>query len=155
MANSGNATGYAYAISYTSGTPNYINLVVTTDTTPPTVTSVAVQSLTTINVTFSEAMGTGVTTAANYTVSEGGQGTLAAHPNTVALVSGNTYVLTWSSGALVNAADILVTVANAQDLAGNTIGSPNSGESYMRPIFDEGAKIHEIIAGAHYHFHFH
>jgi len=62
--------------------------------------------------------------------------------------------LTWSSGALANAADIHITVANAQDLAGNVIGTPNSGESYMRPIFDEGTIIHEIIAGLHYLFIF-
>ena len=125
------------------------------DIIPPTVTSVSVQSLTTINVTFSEAMGTGVTTAANYTISESGQGTLAAHPNTVALVSGNTYVLTWSSGTLANAADVTITVANAQDLAGNVVGSPNSGIYIIRAIIDLGTKIKEVAAGIKNSYHFH
>jgi len=97
------------------------------DTTPPTVSSVAVQSGSTVDVTFSEAMGTGVTTAANYTVSGTGKGTLANNPNSVALVSGNTYRLTWSAGEMLNGGDLTITVANAQDALGNTIGSPNSG----------------------------
>ena len=97
------------------------------DTTPPTVSSVAVQTGLTVDVTFSEAMGTGVTAASNYTVSGTGRGTLATNPNSVALVSGNAYRLTWSSGEMLNGGDITITVANVQDLAGNPIGSPNSG----------------------------
>jgi hypothetical protein len=99
----------------------------TIDTAPPTVSSVAVQTGLTVNVVFSEAMGTGVTTASNYTVSGTGKGTLANNPNSAVLVSGNTYVLTWSSGEMFNGGDITITVANAQDAAGNAIGSPDSG----------------------------
>ncbi|GFE57394.1 CxxxxCH/CxxCH domain-containing protein [Geobacter sp. AOG1] len=97
------------------------------DTTAPTVSSVAVQSGLAVDVTFSEAMGTGVTTAANYTVSGTGKGTLTSNPTSVALVSGSTYRLTWASGEMVNGGNITITVANAQDVAGNAIGSPNSG----------------------------
>ena len=79
-----------------------------------------------MTVTFSEAMGSGATTASNYTLSGTGKGTLAAHPSTVALDSGSTYLLTWATGEMLNGGDITVTVANAADVAGNSIGSPNS-----------------------------
>jgi len=100
-------------------------------------------------------MGTGVTTAANYTISESGKGTLATNPTSVALVSGNTYALTWSSGSLANAADVTITVANAQDLAGNVVGSPNSGLYIIRAILDVGAHVKDFLAGVHNHFRFH
>ena len=103
------------------------NLSITIDTTAPTVSSVAVQTGLTVNITFSKAMGSGVTTASNYTLSGTGQGNLTSHPNTVALVSGNTYILTWNGGEMLNGGNITITVANAQDVAGNSIGSPNSG----------------------------
>ncbi len=96
------------------------------DITPPTVSSVAVQSGLVVNVTFSEPMGTGVATASNYTISGIGKGSLSVNPNTVALVSGNTYRLTWSAGEMVDGGNVTITVANAQDLAGNAVGSPNS-----------------------------
>jgi len=95
--------------------------------TAPTVSAVQVQSGLTVDVTFSGAMGSGVTSAGNYTISGTGRGTLAANPNSVALVSGNTYRLTWTAGQMVSGGDIVITVADVQDLAGNTIGSPNSG----------------------------
>jgi len=104
-----------------------INSAAAGDTTPPTVSTVAVQTGLTVDVTFSEAMGAGVTTAANYTVSGTGKGSLANNPNSVALVSGNTYRLTWSAGEMLNGGNVTVTVANAQDVAGNTIGAPTSG----------------------------
>jgi len=97
------------------------------DSTPPTVLTVAVQTGLTVDITFSEAMGTGVTTASNYTVSGSGQGALANNPNSVGLVSGNTYRATWTSGEMLNSGDITITVINAQDLAGNAIAGSNSG----------------------------
>jgi hypothetical protein len=100
-------------------------------------------------------MGTGATTSANYTVSESGQGTLANNPDSVTLVSSTTYALAWSSGAMVNGADITVTVANAEDLAGNPIGTPNSGIYIMRAILDFGNKIKKIAAGVKKSLHFH
>ncbi len=104
-------------------------LTVTVDTTAPTVASVSVISGLAVDVTFTEtnAMGSGVTTASNYTLSGTGQGTLAASPDSVALKTGKTYTLTWSSGAMVPGGDITITVASVQDAAGNTVGSPNSG----------------------------
>ena len=95
--------------------------------TAPTVSTVAVQTGLTVDVTFSETMGNGVTTAGNYTVSGTGKGTLANNPTSVALVSGNKYRLTWTSGEMKNGGDITITVANAQDSAGNAIGLPNYG----------------------------
>lgn len=94
------------------------------DSTAPTVTLVEVQAGgLTVDVTFSEAMGTGVTTASNYTLSGTGKGTLATNPNSVALVSGNKYRCTWTSGDMFNGGNITIAVANAQDLAGNAVNS--------------------------------
>jgi hypothetical protein len=125
------------------------------DTIPPTVSSTSIQSLTTMNVTFSEPMGTGVTTPANFAISESGQGTLAMNPNSVTLVSGNTYLLTWTSGSMVNAADTTVTVTNAHDVAGNVIGSPNYGHNLIRGIIHFGTKVKEILTAVKYHYRFH
>ena len=103
------------------------NETYTFDLVPPTVSAVTVQSGLTVDVTFSEVMGTGVTTAANYAVSGSGRGTLATNPNSVALVSGNTYRLTWlSPNEMRNGGDITITVSNVKDALGNTIGTPNS-----------------------------
>ena len=98
----------------------------------PTVQSVAVNSGNnsggTVDVTFDEAMGTGVTTASNYTVSGTGKGTLTNNPNSVAIVSGNTYRLTWTSGEMVCGGNITITVNSAvEDTAGATMLTPNSG----------------------------
>lgn len=93
----------------------------------PAVSGVQVQTASTIDVTFSEPMGTGATLAANYTVSGTGKGTLTDNPAEVALLSGSTYRLTWTSGEMVGGGDITVAVTLAQDLAGNTITKPNSG----------------------------
>ncbi|MFP4502085.1 MAG: Ig-like domain-containing protein [Candidatus Hydrogenedentota bacterium] len=98
------------------------------DLVAPAVTDVQVQSGTTIDVTFSEAMGAGVTTATNYTVSGSGQGTLADNPDSVTLESGDTYRLTWpNTQEMFDGGDITVTVQNVQDAPGNGIGSPNNG----------------------------
>jgi predicted CxxxxCH...CXXCH cytochrome family protein len=127
------ATAGSYTINVdtsaetTARTSSSYTITAGADTTPPTVTGVTVQSGLTIDVTFSEAMGTGVTTATNYAISGAGQGTLATNPNSVALVSGNTYRLTWSAGEMVNGQTVTITVSNAKDVANNTIGSPNSG----------------------------
>lgn len=100
------------------------------DTTPPEVASVAAASLRTIDVTFDEPMGAGVTTAANYTVSGAGIGTLDTNPDSVALESGNTYRLTWDAPQeMFNGATVTVTVANAEDAAGNAIAGDNSGNT--------------------------
>ncbi|HVJ66142.1 MAG TPA: tandem-95 repeat protein [Bdellovibrionota bacterium] len=93
------------------------------DLTAPTVTTVTAQTTLTVDVTFSEAMSTGVTTASNYTISGTGKGTLAANPTSVAIVSGNTYRLTWSTGSQVGGGDITIAVANATDVAGNAVSS--------------------------------
>jgi hypothetical protein len=99
------------------------------DSIQPFVTSVAVEDGLNVLVTFSRAMGAGVTDAANYTLSGSGAGTLAANPDSVALDSGNTYRLTWSCPSLMTAGgDITVTVADAvQDAAANVMTDPKSG----------------------------
>ncbi len=95
------------------------------DTTPPTVQTVQVQTGLTVDVTFDEQMAPagGVTTASNYTVSGTGKGTLANNPNSVALVTGNTYRLTWIAGEMAIGGDVNIAVANATDLASNPVSS--------------------------------
>jgi hypothetical protein len=56
-----------------------------------------------------------------------GKGTLADNPNSVALVSGSTYRLTWISGEMQNGGNITIAVTTVQDSVGNVVGSPNSG----------------------------
>jgi len=58
------------------------------DRVAPTVAAVAVVDGFDVDVTFSEAMGPGATTALNYTLSGSGQGSLAANPASVALMPG-------------------------------------------------------------------
>lgn len=97
------------------------------DNVNPSVASVEVQSGSAVDVTFSEAIAAGATNAASYTISGSGKGTLGAHPASVALVSGNTYRLSWTSGEMVLGGDITITVSGVQDDAGNGTGTPNSG----------------------------
>ena len=94
--------------------------------TAPTVTAVASSGLLTIDVTFSEAMGAGVTTAANYALSGTGKGTLATNPDSVALQSGNTYRCAWALGEMFLGGDLTITVTGVRDVAGNLIGATNS-----------------------------
>jgi hypothetical protein len=102
-------------------------LNLTYDTVSPTVSSVAVQTGLSVDVTFSEAMGVGVTDPCNYTLSGDGKGSLSDNPDAVWLQGGTTYRLTWSSGDMIEGGFITITVANVQDTAGNLIGTPDSG----------------------------
>ncbi len=118
---------YSCEVSNTYGSVES-NAATLTVNDPPVVTSVVVQSTLTVDLTFSKPMGVGVTVPGNYTVSGSGKGTLADHPDSVILVSGNTYRLTWSSGEMFDGGDINVTVdASVQDTDGISMGSPNSG----------------------------
>jgi len=93
------------------------------DAVAPTVTLVEVQTGLTVDVTFSEAMGDGVTTASNYAVSGTGKGALSTNPTSVALVSDTKYRCTWATGEMFNGGNITITVTGAKDLAGNEINS--------------------------------
>ncbi len=98
------------------------------DTSTPVVTNVTVTTGWTVLVTFSMPMGTGVTDAYNYTVSGPGRGNLPYNPTSVVLDSGNTYLLTWTSAEMFNAADLTITVdASVQAANGNPMGTPNWG----------------------------
>ena len=96
----------------------------TIDLTAPAVFSVEVKTGLSVDVTFSEQIGVGVTTADRYTVSGDGAGNLAGHPNSVTAQEGYTYRLTWDGGEMGSGKDITITVADIYDLAGNSIGSP-------------------------------
>jgi hypothetical protein len=95
--------------------------------TPPTVSQVAVLDLRTVRVSFSEAMLAGLTSPTRYTLSGPGQGTLNDYPYVVTELNNQTYLLEWDTGALTTGDNVTITVTTAQDLAGNTLGSPNSG----------------------------
>ncbi|MBX7257038.1 MAG: hypothetical protein K1Y02_11810 [Candidatus Hydrogenedentes bacterium] len=93
--------------------------------TAPALSEVKVVNALQVDVTFNEPMGSGVTSSSNYAIS-GAKGTLSSTPATVALVSGNTYRLTWTSGEMVSGGDVTITATNVADTAGNTIGASNS-----------------------------
>ncbi|MBI2425866.1 MAG: putative Ig domain-containing protein [Candidatus Hydrogenedentes bacterium] len=93
----------------------------------PFITNVAVTGSRAIEVTYSEPMGNGVTTAANYTLAGTGLGSLPASPSNVTLNGTNVYNLTFSAGEMRRGGNITVTVQNAFDLAGNNMGTPNNG----------------------------
>ncbi len=95
----------------------------------PTVTLVDVIDIHNIRITFSESMAAaGITDPNNYTMTGPGQGTMSAHPTSVALYSGNTYTLTWASGEMSDGGTVRITATGVTDLAGNPMGTPNYGE---------------------------
>lgn len=91
------------------------------------INSVVVQTGTTVDVTFSRAMGTGSQTPANYALSGTGKGTLATNPSSVTPIGGNTYRLTWTSGEMVQGGNITITASGMSDSFGYPLGSPISG----------------------------
>jgi subtilisin family serine protease len=99
------------------------------DTIAPTLLSVVTRTSRAVEVTFSEPMGYSAMTAANYTITGAGKGTLADHPTSVKWVSGNTFLLEWTGGEMVEGTGNITVRANSnvKDIAGNSIGSPNSG----------------------------
>jgi hypothetical protein len=121
----GSFTFYAKATdAFGNGsTCSSVSVGYTLDVVVPEVTEVAVESGLTVDVTFSEVMSAGVGTAANYSLSGSGRGSLASTPTSVALVSGKTYRLTWASGEMYNGGDITIAVSTAQDTAGNAVDS--------------------------------
>jgi hypothetical protein len=94
---------------------------------PTTVTAVSVKTALTVEVTFSAEVGATADTAANYTVSGTGRGTLAAQPDSVAEGTSNRYTLTWLAGEMKNGGDITISVANVLDSHDLPLGSPSSG----------------------------
>lgn len=90
----------------------------TVDIFPPTTTAAAATSLSTVEVSFSEAVGTSAQTTANYT----------GIPNLVSAVrngSNDKVTLTFSP-ALTVGQFYTLTVANVQDIAGNAMAAPQS-----------------------------
>jgi hypothetical protein len=111
--------------------------VFTIDKTPPVVASIAAVSGKLVDITFTESQAlnsASAVTAANYTVSGAGKGTVADHPDSVALQMGTTYRLTWNAGGMINGQPVTITVTNVRDTAGNLIGMPNSGSNLALPV---------------------
>lgn len=93
----------------------------------PTVVSATVLDGSTVQVEFSRAMGASAGTAANYTVSGSGQGTLSANPASVTVQSPTTVDLVWNApDEMLNGGDITITVAGALDALGGALGSPDN-----------------------------
>lgn len=123
-----NAGYYGVAVSDNTWDRTSRSLQLTVTDFPPRVSSVTVNSGTQVDVTFTEAMGTGVGSPSNYTLTGSGKGSLGSNPASVALVSGNTYRLTWAAGEMFNGGNITITVNSAvQSASAQTMGSPNSG----------------------------
>ncbi|MEK7674750.1 MAG: S8 family serine peptidase [Verrucomicrobiota bacterium] len=121
-------------------------LLTPSDAIAPTLSSVVARSGRAVEVTFSEQMGDGVTTPGNYTISGSGKGTLPANPASVSWLSGNKYVLEWTSGEMISGTgNITITVSSTvKDVAGNGVGSPNSGTTNGSRV------IHQVNCGTHY-----
>lgn len=115
----------------------------TSDTTPPTVISVVTKTGRQIEVTFSEKMGSGVTTPGNYFVGGTGKGTLPTNPSTVTWVSGYKYLLEWTSGEMIaGTGNIGVAATQVKDVAGNSLGFPNAG------LANGSRVIHAVTCGS-------
>jgi len=131
---------------YGYGRVNAYNSLVNTaaDTTAPTVTSVVTKTGRQVEVTFSEKMGSGVTTPANYFIAGTGQGTLASNPSSVSWVGGYKYLLEWSAGEMIAGTGNITIVASAasvKDIAGNGVANPNYGSANGSRV------IHAISCG--------
>ncbi len=98
------------------------------NTSAPGIQNVEVPAERTVDVTFTTEMKEpGVSTAANYTVSGTGKGTLANNPDSVTDQGGNVYRLEWlAPDEMRNGGDITITVsAVVTDSAGNPLNNPN------------------------------
>jgi len=80
--------GYGRVNAYSS-----LSLYTAADSTPPVLNSAVTKTGRQIEVTFSEKMGSGVTTPANYTLTGAGKGTLASNPSSVSWVSSYKYLV--------------------------------------------------------------
>ncbi|HPC16442.1 MAG TPA: immunoglobulin domain-containing protein [Candidatus Hydrogenedentes bacterium] len=96
------------------------------DTVAPSVGTLEVQAPLVMNLSYNQAMGTGVLDPARYTLSGLGQGSLANHPDQVEDLGGNVYKLSWAGGEMRTGHDVTVTVTDVFDLIGNPIGPSNS-----------------------------
>ncbi|MFH1136819.1 MAG: right-handed parallel beta-helix repeat-containing protein, partial [Pseudomonadota bacterium] len=92
----------------------------------PEVTGVVVVSPTSVDATFSEAMGGDALEPAYYTLTGSGQGTLAINPDSVVKQDDKTYRLIWSNGEMVQGGDVTIAVVQVADALGNLIGEDNS-----------------------------
>jgi serine protease AprX len=102
------------------------------DQVAPGLNSALVQTELTVDVEFDEQMGPEALNPINYHLSGSGMGTLASHPdavtaNPVRFGAPQTFRLTWLGGDMVFGGDIAIEAdATITDLAGNSMGAPNS-----------------------------
>lgn len=103
-----------------------MNRASTPDTIAPSVASVAVTSVRTIDVAFTDQMDPDTTTdPGNYVLSGDGQGTLAANPGAVELAGSGVVRLRWDSGDMADGGDVTVTATGVKDASLNLIGEAN------------------------------
>ena len=88
---------------------------------------VHVRSTSEIDIELDEPLGDGAPDPTTFTVSGTGRGTFADHPDSITMLAPGLYRLTWATGEMIQGGDITLTVDGAYDLAGNPVGSRNSG----------------------------
>ncbi|HOC69667.1 MAG TPA: DUF5011 domain-containing protein, partial [Candidatus Hydrogenedentes bacterium] len=152
-----------YDVTDSAGNPavQVTRLVRVRDTQSPYLLDVQVVDGWTVAVTFNKAMGVGVTDPLNYSVSGSGMGTLALNPESVALDTGNIYLLSWpvcgalSSQEMLLGGDITITVAPiVQDASGNTMDvggnvmTDAGGALGVAPVIDTCAAGKDLVADA-------
>lgn len=93
----------------------------------PTVSAFTVDDTTRMSITFSEPVMGDVLTASSYTLTGAGKGSLTVHPDTVTLRSNETYRLLWDAGEMITGAEVTINAGSITDLAGNPMGSPDTG----------------------------
>ncbi len=93
----------------------------TADTTRPTFTSAKVMHHQAVDVAFSEPMGDGVLTPANYSITAGA-GTLGQNPAKVIRITPSAYRLIWTAGAVAESGTVTIAAASSiKDVAGNLL----------------------------------
>lgn len=93
---------------------------------PPAVELVTVQSLQSIDITYTDSMGESAADPERYAILGSGQGTFATSPDAVMPQSPGTYRLTWNSGEMRVGGDVTISATDVTDAAGNALGSSSS-----------------------------
>jgi len=98
------------------------------ETVPPTLNAVSTVTERSLSATFSEPMlAPGVATPGNYAASGLGLGTLSVNPDGVS--GTGPYILSWSSGEMLDGETVTLTVVGLQDAVGNPINPAHNSAS--------------------------
>lgn len=93
---------------------------------PPTILSATATSPNKVDITFSEMMSADVFSTSRYSIAGTGKGTLVTNPSAVSFLSGNTYRLTWNTGAMINEESFQLTISpTLPDTTGQQLSGQN------------------------------